>query len=398
MSGETIREQYLAFLIKNQSADGEALNLVTADAIAVETEGLTITIGNRLIESTEATGSLDTGAPLPTGAPSTIRFRARLRGAGQAYTGSVRPPLHPALRSCGMKDKLIASVAAAALSAGTATTATLGASGPATAQALRGAPLQITASGTAARVGATPFVTDYTAGKVATLTDSYNPVLAGTDSVQVPACVVYEPVSERADIPASNVWIYRDGLLYKFKDLRGTGTIAAQSGNPGTFDCTLTGTFISVTDAPIPAGVAPVDIAAPNFSQEARISEAFLVDRKPLPIASYEWQLGVNIQSAEDPNTQFGFGAGQAVSRDMRVTADPLMTLIANRDMITAIQSGSRFTGVVRLGSVANNRIAFVHPALQPVERSEGSRAGQVTEQLQFKAVGANAGGFICFW
>lgn len=391
----TIRSQNAVLLVKLQSAEGEDVTPDAAtDAILIETDGLAPTIGNRLIESTEATASLDVGAPAPVGAPSTFAFRARLRGAGQAYTGSVRPPLHPVLRACAMKDTLYAAISAAAASAGSATSATLGTGYSTTEQDYRGCVLTIS-GGDHANKATT--VTDYTTGKVATLTDTFDPAIS-TDSFALPAQVVYKPVSDRADIPWATVWLYQDGLLYKFKDCQGTGQFAGQAGNPLSASFTMTGQFVSLTDASVPTTAAPVSVAAPLFAQESRLYEALLLDRSGIAAANFQFDLGANVQSPEDPNTQNGFGSGFLVSRDMRVTVDPLMNLVAERNTISALQQGTLYTGAARVGNTAGNRIAFTFPSLQVVERGEGDRTSLKTENLTLKANGANAGGFIAFW
>lgn len=393
---QVIRAQNAALLVKIETTTGTDAAPTATDAVLIEVDGLTTTIGNRLIDSTEATGSLDVGAPSPTGAPSQMAFSARIRGAGSAYTGSVRPPLHPVLRACGLKDTLYAAISGAALTAGTATTATLGTGFSTTEQDYRGAVLTFTAGDHA---GKATICTDYTTGKVATLTDTFSPALTTTDSVALPAQVVYKPVSDDADIPSVTIYLYVDGLVYRFVGMRGSGQFSWPSGQPGRATFNMTGEFVELDDEAIPTGIAPVSISAPLFAMESRTYPAFLVDRLERAVATVNWDLGADIQSPEDPNTQFGFGPGFLVRRDMRVSIDPLMRLVAEGgNSIAKLQAGTLQTGALHTGGTAGNRIAAGWPSLQIVERGESERTSLKAETLTMKANGANSGGFLAFW
>src|SRR5439155_1240656 len=91
--------------------------------------------------SNEANGSLDAAAPLVVGQPYTFKFRFRIKGANAGYTSSVKPPHHQIFSAAGARGFFTAAVSAAALTAGSATTATLGTGFAGTAQLYKGMPL-----------------------------------------------------------------------------------------------------------------------------------------------------------------------------------------------------------------------------------------------------------------
>lgn len=393
-----LRRQNRVVLIKIETTEGtDAAPVVASDAIMVDVPSIRRVYGIRTTDSQESTGSLDDGKKDVIGAPSSFSFRMKVRGPGATITGSVRPNCHPVLRACGMKDTLLASIASAALTAGTATTGTLGTGFSSTAQDYRGAPLRITASGTAARVGATPVCVDYTAGKVATFADTFSPVLATTDSLTLDACVVYRPTSVKADWPSVTVYDYEDGRLHKFVGMRGNAKLVGRSGDALILDVTLTGTAASnPTDASVPTQTLSLP-AAPLFAMQGAVSSAALLDRLEVPISGFEWDMGVRLTSPDNPNTFNGFDAAVAAGRQMALTCDPLATLVATRNAIADAFAGTTRTGAFRAGTTATNRVVASFPALAYTGVEDVDRDGLVGESYTFQATGADAGGFLAF-
>jgi hypothetical protein len=388
---DELRSRNAAFLVKIESTEGVDASPVNTDAILVES--VQSPVGTNQIASTEITGSLDAGAPAVIGAPSVWTVTARLRGAIGAVTGSNLPPLDPLLRAAGLFSNFKAAITAAALTAGSATSGTLGTGFSTTAQDYQGAPLILGGSPHAGKVAS---VLSYTAGKVATLGETYSPILSASFTTALPACVVYAPSSSA--IPTVTCYHYQDGMLKKLLGARCTFSLSMDAAGIPIATITITGSFGGESDAAIPAGIAPNGIAAPLFLQGSLLNPAFLMDRRPIGISNFSLDIGNTLVSPPNPNTANGFGGGVLTARDTRLTLDPQKTLVATQNVIDDLLTGRNFPFVARAGSVAGNRLQIVVPGGQIVAAPDGDREGILTRQLEVKANGSNAGAFLAFY
>lgn len=390
MAGE-LRTRNFALLAKIEATEGVDAAPVAADAILVEE--VTSGAGTSFIESTEATGSIDAGAPAVIGAPTSWTIRMRLRGvSGTPSAGNV-PPADPILQGMGFERVFQAAIAAEALASGTATTATLGAAFAATAQAYRGMPLVL---GGGAPAGRTPIILDYTAAKVATLSESFSPALGAAQTGSIPANILYRPRS--SGIPSLTLYHYRDGLLRKLFGARGTGTISMDTAGIPILSATFTGSFGGETDAALPTGMAPLGIQPPLFVQGTKPSPAFVLDRGPVGLSSFSLDVGNGLTSPADPNTVLGFSGGVLISRDTRLSIDPQAQLVATRDVIASLLAGTQFSLHAIAGASAGNRLAISAPAAQIIEAPDGDREGIMTRQIQLKLNGQDAATFLSFF
>lgn len=396
---QTIRPANVAVLLKLEATEAvDAAPDLTLDALPVEADSVSYNSPWTQEASNEATGSLVAGAPLIIGQAATVSFRSRIKGAGNGvtYSSTVKPPLHQALQASGWRGQFQAAIAAAAATAGTATSVTLGASFPAIARALIGIPLVISAG---AGNGAQPLVTEYTSGKVATLGDTFNPPLDATSQVAVPANWSYAQTSpsdaaaRATDQPSATIYIYEDGILLKFVGCRGVATLDGRTARPGFGAFAFTGIYAGKTDAPVPTNLVIANHSAPVLAQGSAKSPAVLINRKPLAISTWTLDPGSQLETPEDPNTPYGFGTSQIVDRTPTLRVDPLATLVANRDTITDIGNGVTMPAVLRHGSVAGNRWTLVAPLGQPVTADPGTRGKLRSEDmtLQLRSLGRDA-------
>jgi hypothetical protein len=402
-NGLDIRPSNVAVLVKLETVQGtDSLPVGSLDAIPVEADSVEYNSPWTTEQSNEATGSLVAGAPLVVGQAATVSFRSRLKGAGvgAVYTASVKPPLHAALQACGWKGKFTAAISAAALTAGTALSGTLATAFAATAQLYAGLPLTITAGPGA---GSFPVITDYTAGRVATLADNYDPVLSTASIVGMPANWSYastspsDAASRATDQPSGTIYIYEDGTLLKFAGCRGVFTPDGTTAKPGYGTFRFTGIYKGKTDAPIPADLVVAGHSAPVLVQGPAVGASYAVaaNRKPLAISTWSLDAGSDLEVPENPNTDYGFDSGQIVDRAPMLSLDPLATLVANRDTITDIGNGVTMPVVIRAGSQQGNRWVLVAPLAQPVEAAPGTRGKLRSEQqrLQCRSPGKDSGG-----
>lgn len=393
MADPIIRPANVAVLLKLETTEGvDAAPVGNLDAIPVEADSVEYNSPWTQEQSNEATGSLVAGAPLVIGQAATVTFRSRIKGAGvgAVYSATVKPPLHQALQACGKRGLFTAGIAAALATAGTATSATLAAAFPGIAAALLGMPLDITAG---VGVGRRPTITGYTSGRIATLAENFTTPLDNTSSIALLANWTYSGTSPRdqtaraTDHPSATIYIYEDGTLLKFVGCRGTMTADGQSARPGYAAFSFTGVYMGKTDAALPSNLVVASHSAPTLLKATALSNVTLFDRKPLPISTWSWENGGDVESPEDPNTTYGFGPGQIGGRVPQLRVDPLATLVAVRDMTTDIGNGKQGSAVVRCGSQIGNSWALTMPLAQPVENAPGRRGNFRSEQLVFQAL-----------
>lgn len=408
---ERIRTRNVVILYKLQSAAGVDAAPTASDAIPFELDGTTYNTPYTVEQSNEATGSLVAGAPLVVGQPAQvdIRFRIKGAGAGVTYTSLIKPPHHSVFAACGRRGVFTASVAAAAITAGTVNSATLGTGFGTTAQAYRGMPLQFAAGNSNGRL---VNVVDYTSGKVASLSDVFGGALNTSVTAAVPANWTYSGTSPKdaaartTDHPLATIYFYEDGVLYKFIDCRGSlSDFGGASARPGMATASHRGVYLGKEDAAVPA-VTVLDHSAPVLAVGSDgVTPAFLINRRELAISTWSMGDGTQVESPEDPNTRNGFGAGEIGGRTPVLNIDPLATLKATRDIIAEIEAGTAYSGVMRFGSVAGNRWSLTLPRLLPVQSSPGNRNGLRSEQQQLQALnpgvdaaGRDAESILCFY
>lgn len=407
---DEIRIQNSAILFKIEAAEGVDAAPVAADAVPFFADSVSAPYPFSVEQSNEATGSLVSGAPLIIGQPATFTFRSPIKGAFQAYTALVKPALDPLFLAAGMKGVFTASVAAAALTAGGASQATLAAGFSNQAQAYRGMPLVLSGGPGAGR---STFITDYTAGRVATLADTFNPVLDNTTQAAIPANWTYAGTSPKTsaarltDQPSGTLYHYEDGVLKKYTGCRVVvESIDGNTARPGSVTWRVVGVFQGQSDAAVPAGIALPAQSAPTLVQGVgNANPALLINRQGLPISSLRLQPQTQAENPDDPNTSYGFGSGILGGRTPNLVLDPLKTLIATRNTLANLAGGSLFPGMARFGSVANNRWAITFPRLIHAAAEEGTRGALRSENITYQALspdvdpnGRDGDFIICFY
>lgn len=393
MGDPIIRTSNVAMLFKIETTEGVDAAPVAADAFPFEEDGYSYNSPFRAEDSNEANASLVGAAPTVIGAPAEVTMRFRLKGAagGTAYSASVKPPHHAIFSACGLRGLFTAAVAAAALTAGSTTSATMGVGASSTAQAYRGMPMVISAG---PGNGQTPFITDYTAGKVATLSDTM-PTLTTSTQAAIPANWTYAGTSPRdvaaraTDHPSGTLYIYEDGTLLKFTGCRGTITnLSTDAAGVGFMTVKFMGIFGGKTDAAIPAGIAVPGHSAPILAMGlGGLDNAFSINRLPLPIANVTLQSESALESPDDPNTPYGFASAQIGERKPALTANPLGTTVAVRNTLSQIASFTQYPGVIRCGTQLRNRWAITFPVLQPIESTPGTRGMFRSEDNNYRAL-----------
>jgi hypothetical protein len=375
-----IRPENGLLLIALQTGEGQPATLdPLLHAVPVEANSFTYGSPVGSEEANEATGSYVASAPLIIGQEVPLSFRSRIKGAGPGvvYTASVRPPLHVPLQACGMRGQFTAAIAAAALTAGTTTSATLGASFAATAQLYRGQPL-ILSGGPGA--GLVPFVTDYTVGRVAVLSDLMPSALTTATSAAIPANWTYAGTTPRdaaarlTDHPPVTVGWYEDGNLYRWQDVRGIVDLEGNTARPGFAAFSMSGTYMGAQTVAMPEQIVIASHSAPILTKGTGSASAAVINRTELPISRWALRNGGDLESVVDPNSPDGFGPAQIAGRRPVFEADPLRTLVSTRDAVAEIRAGANYPLALRFGQTAGNRWGLVQPVVQPIRADSEMR------------------------
>lgn len=380
MADPIIRPENGLLLVAIQSAEGTAATLDPA-LHAVPIEADSFSYGNPFTaeEANETNGSLVQSAPLIVGqaVPLSFQFRLKGAGAGVTYTSSVKPPHHAVYQGCGLRGFFQAAIAAAALTAGTTTSATLGTGFTGTSQLYRGMPLILSVGPGA---GLMPFITDYTAGKVATLSDLMPLALTTSTLAAIPANWTYagttpiDAASRLTDHPPVTVGWYEDGNLYQWMDVRGVLDLEGRAARPGMATAKMTGTYTGSSTVTMPTTAVLANHSAPILTKGAGLPSAIQINRKELPISAWSLRNGGEVEGVDDPNTAYGFGPGQLGGRRPVFGADPLGTLVSTQDHMGEL--GALTTGPIalRLGQTAGNRVGILGPQGQAIKADPAKR------------------------
>lgn len=406
----TVRTRNAVILVKEETTEGVDANPTASDAIPFE-GSYSYNAPYSGQDSDEVTGSLVAGAPLIVGQPAevSIPFRIKGAGAGMTYSASVKPPHHTVFEACGKRGLFTAAVAAAAISAGDVSEATLDTGFASTAQAYRGMPLQLAAGNSGGRL---VHVSDYSASKVATLADIFDNALNTSVTAALPANWTYAGTSPKdaaaraTDHPTVTIYIYEDGTLHKFFGCRGNlQNLGGQTAQPGFATANMTGIYGGKSDAAVPVVSVPQHNAPILAMGTGGVNPALVVNRKELKVSSWQLNDGQQVGTIEDPNTAYGFGSPELGRRVPSLVIDPLATLKANRDTIAEIEAGDQYPGVIRFGNTAGNRWSLVNPLLLPANPAVGTRGENRSENLSLRAInpgvdgsGRDAETILCFY
>ncbi|MBK3734950.1 hypothetical protein GAY29_17945 [Azospirillum brasilense] len=383
-----LRTRNQALLAKIETTEGvDAAPVPGTDAVLIE--NLQHSYNPNIIQTNEHTGSLDSRGPIAGGMTVQVTFDVFLKGSGAPGTA---PEWGKLLRACGWAETITSTAIPAApescAAGGTTTTAVLGTSAGTTAQMYRGMPIVFTNT-----VTGTSFITDYTAGKTATLADTMSGAIVATTSYQIPVNVRYSPAS--INIPSVTLYAYRDGKLLKVTGARGTATLEFTSGGVGRMRCTFTGMFGSQTDAPVPApSTMPTDSTRPPIWKGGRA----LVNRSKAAMASLSIDFGNQMTNPDNPNAAEAFDPAVITARNMTGSSDPLEELVATRDAIADFRAGAAQPIGLSYGAVAGNRVGLTIPAATYTNVQPGDRGGLATQGLQFACTGQDAGAFLTLY
>jgi len=381
----------LRLRLENQRGVENAPN--ANDSLLVE--NVRIQLDPQMTNTDEMTGSLDPKAPIPGGLRMTLTFDTYLKGAGSA--GSA-PEVGDLFKLCGWSETLVAEVpttAMATTSSASSTIVQLSAPATAVAQYYRGSPLLLDGpnAGTVMTV-----VTDYTAGRMATLDRTLAGVAGASDDFTIPAHALYRPTSDRSLHKTGTGYLYTDGILWKLFGLAGNFQLAMQSGGPGRVSWTLQGMFAGRTDTAKPTDSVFDATRPPVWRNPDGYSGSALLARQQIAMRQLTFGPQNQLAMPDNPNAAEGFDPGVVTSRNLQLSIDPLMPLLAVRDTIADMRAGSQYPFGATLGTGPGNRIALSAPAVQPTGMQPTERDRMWAEQNDYFCDGEDSGAALAFF
>jgi hypothetical protein len=377
-----LRSQNSALLARIEATAG--VDPVPTAPDAVRCQNMSISFAPALITANEYSGSLDASPPIVGGMPVTVSFDVFLKGSGAAATA---PEWGRLLRACGWAETLTSTAvpaSAEALAAGGSTTsAVLGTTAAATAQLYRGMPVNLTG----AQTGLT-YITDYTAAKVATLTDSFGAALVATTNYQIPANVRYAPAS--LSIPSVTLYCFIDGIRYRVTGCRGTVAFAFQSGQAGTMRFSFQGRILDKTDAAIPTGLVYDQTFRPIW-----IGGRATMNRVQVGMSSLSLDMANRLVTPDNPNDVEGFDPAEINGRNLSGQIVRQEYLVATEGAFADFRAQTARIVHARFGGAVGNRIGFTIPAAQYTGHQPGDQGGVATLSVPFSATGPDSGAFL---
>lgn len=385
MSTNLVRMRFAAAAVRIESTVGTdpmGGSPVAGDFIGSEVE---VQFDPTIIELPELTGSLDKAASVVGGLKPRIRLRMPLRGSGTAGTA---PDFGKLMRCATFIETVTGSAIGAptAATAGTTSTATAQTPFGTTAQQYRGMPLLVTGDQTFPTV-----ITDYTAGRVATMVETRTAALTVSSLLQIPINVLYSPTSDEANYKTCTIYFYGDGLRWDFVGAMGTVTLELTTGGIGFLVFELRGQFNGKSATALPAaGVGIVRPTPPRF-----VGGKMRLDGALAQVRTFSLGNGVNIVLPDDPESAEGYGPALPIERDVAGSLDPYMNTTNSVALFNNFRNGTamRLGGII--GSTAGNRFAFCTPTAKVIAMDPSARDGIGQHGIQFQADGADMGFFL---
>lgn len=344
-----------------------------------------------LVENPAYTGSLDTAVASVGGFRPTLTLRVPFRGSGTAGTP---PTLGRLLKACTMALTQTASAVGAPTAAASGTTTTITAASPfgTTADAYNGMPLLLAGDQTD-----TTGIVDYTAGGVISLGETLASGATTSTTLQIPVNDRYSPTSDESVYVSVTIYVFYDGIRYKFVGAQGTYSLDLTSGAGGMFTFTMSAQLDADPDnTALPSGAATAFAAMPVIPRWVNGSSQ--LNRKTARCRSLRLDFGVQTILPDNPEAEQGYDPALPLSRRISGTMDPYIDTGTNTALFTAMAAGTNVPIMAIVGATAGNRMLVMVPAARLLDLSPSNREGLGQFAIPFQADGPDAGAYITFF
>ena len=387
MSGSLLRSRFAAVAVRVETTPGTdaiAGSPLLADLILGDCQ---VRFGAQVVQDPSFSGSLDVLPPALGSFQPTLELRVPLRGSG---AGGTAPSWGRLLQACSMEQVIDnTGVAATAATAGSATTLTLPVGFSNTAQIYRGVPLLLTGNPSGGAVAA---CLDYTSGRVATLAETYSPVLSTSTLVQVPPNVLWRPTSDETIYKTVTAYLWKDGYRWRFVGGTGTARLDLSTGGIGTLVFSLQAQMLDQGANANPTMLLAGAAQQPPIFQGGK---ARLLGLKA-QLRSASFDLGVSTALPPDPEASGGVGPGVPISRASMLTLDPLIDTTNQAALFDAFRSGTSGSFYAQLGTTPGNRFMATMPSIRQLQQDPGESQGFEANSIRAQANLTDAGFLLC--
>jgi len=310
-----------------------------------------------------------------------VSFDVEIAGSGTAGTA---PAFDSLLRACALSATALAAPVTGTATAGSAGTITLAAPASAVDGAYAGMTINIT-GGTG--VGQSGVIGSYVgATKVATLTTPFGVVTDATSVYDLPAQVIYTPVS--GGFESTTIYANVDSVVHKLLGARGTVSAKMAVGAIPIFTFAFTGLFVTAADGAMPA----VTLSA--FQQPLAMNSQNSTD---LVVAGYAASVASDF-SFDYANTvvfrSLVGGAESVVLTDRKPAGSITQeaTTVAAKDWWTQIKNVTLGVFSITHGTAAGNKVKIDAPSMQLTTPAYADKDGitMLTTKLDMIPVNGN--------
>lgn len=366
------------------TAGQDASPVVGTDAVLVEDP--TIAGLPESLETNEVTGSLDPRAPITGGGGRTWNGTVILKGTSNPAS---EPEYQPLLQACGFAQEGRGVDETGTAQSATASTIVVAVGDGANADI---GDIIETTGGTGS--GQTRVVTG-----ISTDTLSIYPDWAvtpdGTTTYALRARVLWTPESTSLDTITIYDYLHatpaaQDSRLRKILGAAGTCQFTFPNRGLPRAAFSFQGKFVTPTDVSHP-GAAAYSTLRPVAFMGADI----YLNGVQTKLNTLTFDIGNNVQQADDPADTFGVDVGGITRRRMTGRLNPPMALLSERNVIADFLAGTARKLWWRWGTVGNGVSFYVPQAIYTGSEDEDVN-GFAHEGIPFAAQGDNAGVYIC--
>lgn len=336
------------------------------------------------------TGSLDYEVDTVGGFKPTITLNVPFRGSGTAGTP---PTLGTLLKACTMALTQTASAVGAPTAAASGTTTTVTAASPfgTTTDQYNGMPLLVTGDQTF-KTG----IVDYTSGRVITMGETRT-ALTTSSLLQIPVNDLYKPSSDESVFIAATIYVFYDGIRYKFTGCMGTWSLDLNSGAHGSFTFQMQGQLAADPDnTALPSGASAALAALP--APPVWAGGVAQINKKSARCSNLRIDYGVELALPDNPEATYAFDPAVPLGRRTGGNINPYMDTTTHAALFTAMKGNTDVSLVAIIGSTAGNRMSVVLPTIRLRDLSPGNRGGFGEFGIPFQANGPDVGAYISFF
>jgi hypothetical protein len=200
--------------------------------------------------------------------------------------------------------------------------------------------------------------------------------------------VTYAPSSDSPNHDTITIYLYEDGLLWKFVGCKGTATFDFNVHAQGKVSFSFDGHISSVTDSALVTPTYKATVPVPFINVPFLLGGAYSA-----LINALKFDLGNTIAMPPAVQATDGFGLVQITQRNVKGSIDPELDTVAARDFFAMWKAGTTeamTTGAI--GAVAGNIITVTMPKVYYSAIAPGDREGLITRSMSFEAIESAAG------